>query len=191
MSIEDRVNRTCTYVAGDWTGDADAINQLMTWNKGNKWSLHFTDVHSLTQSYDGSLNCSIKSSLRKRMDISKKFVLIVGSKTKDLQSGACFKCVWYKAPKSVFEFASCTRGHLFVDNRSYIDFECALAKNDFDKKELDVVVLYNSMNVNPNWCPEPLRSIGTHAQMKKKVIDVNGFIHYDWDYESVRKALEG
>lgn len=78
MNIEDRVNRTCTYVAGDWTGDADAIDRLMEWNKGNKWSLHFTDVHSLTQSYDGSLNYSIKSSLRKRMDTSKKFVLIVG-----------------------------------------------------------------------------------------------------------------
>ena len=189
MSIQDSVNRTCTYVAGDWTGDADAINQLMTWNKGNKWSLHFTDVHSLTQSYDGSLNCSIKSSLRKRMDISKKFVLVVGSKTKDLQSGACYKCAWYKAPKSVFEFASCTRGHLFIDNRSYVDYECAIAKDDFNKKELDIVVLYNSVNVNLNLCPEALRDVGTHIPMKKRVVDFYGFTHYDWDYKSVKNAI--
>jgi len=56
--------RTKTYIAGDWDNDIDAINQLHKWNLGDKWSLHFVDVHSLTQSYDTSLYCSIKDSLR-------------------------------------------------------------------------------------------------------------------------------
>ena len=191
MSIADRERRTCTYVAGDWTGDADAIDQIMTWNNGNKWSLHFTDVHSLTQSYDGSLNCSIKSSLRTRMGISKKFVLVVGSKTSSLRSGACYQCAWYKSPKSIFEFASCGRNHLYIDNRSYVDFECDIAKNDFDQNKLDIVVLYNSVNVNKDLCPEPFKDIEKQFPMKKWIRDLQGNWHIVWDYDTVRKAIEG
>lgn len=60
--------RTKTYIAGDWTGDNYAIKKLYEWNKSNYWNLSFTDVHEITKSYDSSLNCSIKSSLKSRMD---------------------------------------------------------------------------------------------------------------------------
>lgn len=63
--------RTKTYIAGDWTGDKDAIDKLHQWNDSNYWSLSFTDAHDLTQSSDSSLNCSIKGSLKTRMDASK------------------------------------------------------------------------------------------------------------------------
>ena len=53
------VYRTRTYIAADWTGDKDAIDQLYKWNNGY-WSLSFTNAHDLMQSYDSSLNCSIK-----------------------------------------------------------------------------------------------------------------------------------
>ena len=32
MAITDRVYRTCTYIAGDWENDFDAVNQLKKWN---------------------------------------------------------------------------------------------------------------------------------------------------------------
>ncbi|MBQ9254215.1 MAG: molecular chaperone Tir [Bacteroidales bacterium] len=189
MSIQDRVYRTCTYIAGDWTGDSAAVDKLMEWNEGNKWGLHYTDVHKLTQSYDGSLNCNIKSSLRTRMSISKKFVLVVGSCTDSLRSGACHKCTWYKKP-NIYQFVgSCALGHSYIDNRSYVQYECDLAKKGYENDEIDIVVLYNSVNINRSLCPEKLRYVGTHAPMKKKTTDMWGYSHIEWDYASVKKAI--
>ena len=189
MSINDRAYRTCIYVAGDWTGDKAAVEKLMEWNEGNKWSLHFTDVHKLTQSYDGSLNCSIKSSLRTRMSKSKKFVLIVGCGTDSLRSGACYNCWWYRKPTIYQLVGTCGLGHSYIDNRSYVQYECDLAKKGYDDDDIEIVVLYNSVNVNRSLCPENLRRIGTHSAMKKKVTDVWGYSHIEWDYSSVKKAI--
>ena len=52
--------RTRTYIAGDWTNDKNAIDQLYKWNNSDYWGLDFVDVHQFHQSNDGSLNCSIK-----------------------------------------------------------------------------------------------------------------------------------
>lgn len=87
-------NRTKTYLAGDWTGDSNAIEAIHKWNESDHYGLHFTDVHSFTTSYDSSNYCSIKKSLRQRMKISKCFVLIVGSQTNTLTKGACFNCAF-------------------------------------------------------------------------------------------------
>lgn len=188
MAITDRVYRTATYLAGDWSGDKDAVTQMMTWNSGNKWGLHYTDVHCLTQSYDESLNCSIKASLRKRLNISKRFILIVGGNTDSLRSGACYNCYWYIKPSYAL-IGSCQLNHTFIDNRSYVQYECEMARKDHDDNLMDIVVLYNSVNVNRNLCPEPLRWVGTHAPMKKRLVDFLGNSHFEWDYESVKKAI--
>lgn len=68
--------RTKTYIAADWSGDIDAVEQLHKWNKSYYWSLSFSDAHDITQARDTSLNCSIKSSLRVRLEASKRFILI-------------------------------------------------------------------------------------------------------------------
>ena len=81
--------RTRTYIAGDWTNDKNAIDQLYKWNNSDYWGLDFVDVHQFHQSNDGSLNCSIKDSLRDRMDSCKTFVLVVGNKTNITTAGAC------------------------------------------------------------------------------------------------------
>ena len=75
------IYKTRTYIAGDWDNDKDAVDQLHKWNDSNHWSLSFTDAHDLTSSRDSSLNCTIKSSLKTRMNASKTFVLIVGNHT--------------------------------------------------------------------------------------------------------------
>ena len=188
MNIDERKYRTCTYIAGDWTGDKDAIEQIMTWNEGNKWSLHFTDVHKLAQSYDESNNCSIKASLRKRMNISKRFVLIVGNNTKNLRSGACYLCPRYLI-NTYANTVSCTRGGS-IDNRSYVDYECEMAKLDYYSGAIDIVVLYNSVNVDKSKCPEILSSIGCHIAMMHWTEDCFGCKHKNWDYDAVKKALD-
>lgn len=40
--------RTKTYIAGDWTGDRDLIDQIYKWNDSGRWTLSFTDAHALT-----------------------------------------------------------------------------------------------------------------------------------------------
>lgn len=65
------VYRTRTYIAADWDGDRDAVEQLHKWNDSNYWGLSFPDAHDLQQSRDSSLPCSIKSSLKREwMDLS-------------------------------------------------------------------------------------------------------------------------
>ena len=166
--------RTKTYIAGDWDGDRDAIDQLYKWRENNRLSLDFIDAHNLHQSRDTSLNCSIKASLRQRLDASKRFVLVVGNKTKDLRSGGCQLCSSYNRWNH-----ACARGH-HVDYRSYVEYECEKAKND----GLDIVVLYNSIFVNINKCPDCLRRFGKHVAMQ---CYRDGKCH--WDYNAVKDAL--
>lgn len=82
--------RTKTYIAGDWTGDSDAITQLYDWNEGDKWNFHFVDVHDNYNCYDSSMPCTIKDSLAERMRRSKVFVLVVGNETKTTRKGAAY-----------------------------------------------------------------------------------------------------
>ena len=42
------VYRTRTYIAADWTGDSNAVDQLHKWNDSNYWGISFTDAHELT-----------------------------------------------------------------------------------------------------------------------------------------------
>lgn len=110
--------RTRTYIAGDWDNDKDAVDQLHKWNDSNYWSLSFTDAHDLTSSRDSSLNCTIKASLKTRMDASKTFVLIVGDHTASVTAGGCQLCGSYNSYTK-----HCAKGYS-VDYRSFIKFEC-------------------------------------------------------------------
>jgi len=166
--------RTRTYIAAEWDGDKDAVEQLRKWNDGDKWSLSFTDAHELTQARDGSLNCTIKTSLSTRFAASKTFVLIVGSNTKTVTSGGCQHCGSYHSRTK-----SCARGYS-VDYRSYIEYECDKAIRD----NLKIVVLYNAATVNKSKCPEATKNVGTHVAMRyyeKR--------EYYWDYQAVKRSI--
>lgn len=168
------VYRTRTYIAADWSGDKDAVEQLHKWNNGY-WSLSFTDAHDLTQSSDSSLNCSIKTSLKTRMDASKTFVLIVGDKTDSVTAGSCRYCSSYNSWTS-----SCARGRS-IDYRSYIKYECDKAV----EAKIKIVILYNSTIVSRSKCPEAVRYKGTHVAMLYRKNN-NLF----WDYNAVKNALQ-
>lgn len=167
-------NRTKTYIAADWSGDKDAVDQLHKWNDSNYWDLSFVDAHDLTQARDESLNCSIKSSLGKRLDISKTFVLIVGNNTNTVRSGSCQYCGSYNSWTK-----SCARGY-YVDYRSYIEYECQKAVRD----GLKIVVLYNAATVNKSKCPDTIKAEGEHLAMCYYRDS-----QYYWDYQAVKKAL--
>lgn len=167
--------RTKTYLAAEWDGDKDAIEQLHKWKNSKYWSLTFTDAHDLTQARDSSLNCSIKSSLATRLDSSKTFVLIVGSNTKTARNGSCQYCSSYNSSTK-----SCARG-MSVDYRSYIEYECEKAIRD----NLKIVALYNAASVNKAKCPDVIKNVGTHKAM---CYYENG--QYYWDYQTVKAALD-
>lgn len=168
--------RTKTYIAGDWTGDKDAIEKIYQWNDSNYWSLSFINAHDLTQSKDSSLNCTIKRSLKIRMDASKTFVLIVGDKTNTVTAGGCQLCGSYNSWTS-----TCAKGYT-VDYRSYIRYECDKAA----EAGIKIVVLYNSTYVAKSKCPESVRNIGIHVAMVYKGTDGK----YYWNYNAVKKVLE-
>lgn len=168
--------RTKTYLAGDWTGDKNAIDQLHKWNESNYWNLHFVDVHDFMQSNDNSRACSIKKSLSERMDMCKTFVLVVGDKTNKLTRGSCYNCSYYDTYAAYLN--TCKAGNS-ISNKSFIQFECDKAYRD--KDYLKIVVLYNSRYVYRERCPEVIRDVGKHIPM----IDSNGY----WNYTDIRDAI--
>lgn len=166
--------RPYTYIAADWDGDHAAVEILQKWNKDFRKSLSFKDAHDLVQARDSSLNCSIKASLRARLDESHKFILIVGKNTKTVRSGSCQYC------NSLNSYAHyCAKGHS-TDYRSYIEFECEKAFRD----GLQIIVLYNSGSVDREKCPDIIKWAGKHSEMWSLR---DG--HWVWDYNKISTAI--
>ena len=171
------IYRTKTYIAGEWDGDSNLIEQLEEWNNNGRLALHYLPAHDLCSARDSSLNCSIKKSLRDRLDASKTFVLIVGFNTATATAGSCRYCANYSGYTH-----SCRKGYS-TDMRSYIEYECAYAANH----DMKIVVLYNYSSVRKDKCPASVRNLGKHLPAH----------HYDnsnkacWDYISIKCAIEG
>lgn len=162
--------RTKTYIAADWDHDKDAIDKLYQWKNSEFFSLDFVDAHEYTQARDTSLYCSIKRSLKERLDRSKTFVLIVGEYTNKVRAGSCQYCSFDNIYGNY-----CKKGY-YLSYKSYIEYECEEAV----KANMNIVVLYNSSWVNKNLCPEILRDKGYHLPMIK---------NFMWDYQSVKNVL--
>ncbi len=171
--------RTRTYLAGDWDGDRNLIQQIMDWKKSGYLTLDFTDAHELKQARDGSLNCTIKNSLSDRLNRSKTFVLIVGEKTNSVTSGSCQHCTDYRT-----FYQNCSRGYS-QDLRSYITYECEKAARDYKNNEMKIVVIYNYMSIRRDKCPEAVRNIGNHIVGIRR--DGNGNVKFD--YQSIKNAI--
>lgn len=168
--------RTKTYIAGDWTENKTEINQLYKWNESDYWGLSFHDAHEYKQARDESLNCSIKKSLKERMDISKTFVLIVGNDTKNLRAGSCPYCNSYNSWTK-----SCARGY-YMDNRSFIEYECDKAV----EAGIKIVVLYASTVTNRDKCPDNVKYKGTHIPMYYYQNN-----QYFWNYNEIKNTIMG
>lgn len=181
--------RTKTYIAGEWDGDNDAIGQLYKWNEGDKWRLHFRDAHNNKQCYDSSMPCTIKSSLRERMNESKIFVLIVGNNTSSTRKGSCayHNCA-NKQYINYYGQYTCTVTGKTYSTQSFIDYECQMAYDAYKKGEMKIVILYNAASINRSKCPDILKNIGIHKEMKSFSYVWNT---YRYDYAKVRNAIEG
>lgn len=181
--------RTRTYVAGEWDGDSDAISQLYSWNSGDRWSMHFVDAHKFKQCYDSSMPCTIKSNLSERMGRSKTFVLVVGNNTKSTRKGSCvYSNCSSKAYNYFMGLYTCRVAGKVYSTESFIDYECRLALNAWKNNEMKVVVLYNAASVDKSKCPDILKNIGNHIEMKSYSPIWQS---YRYDYQKVKSAIEG
>ena len=166
---------TYTYIAGDWTGDADLIDRLYETSRSSWWRIHFTDAHSLTQARDSSRACSIKRSLSERLSASKTFVLVVGDHTKFLTKGSCQYCEYYSG------YSHRCRYGISADTRSFIEYECEQAI----RRGLRIVVLYNSFRVDRGKCPQVLRNQGVHLAAYYIAADLSK----RFDYSAIAEAI--
>ena len=166
--------RTRTYIAADFDNENDvaAVERLRKWNDSDHWSLSFTDAHDLQTSRDSSLFCSIKASLKERMDHSMRFILIVGENTSTLTKGGCQYCSSYNS-----YLKHCAKGYA-VDYRSYIKYECEKAL----EAGIDIIVIYNSTTIDKSKCPYVLQSVGSHIPLYHYR---NG--SYYWNYQTIKK----
>lgn len=82
---------------------------------------------------------------------------------------------------------SCNVIGKYYSTTSFIDYECKLAFEAYKRGEMKIVVLYNAASVNKSKCPEILRSIGTHKEMKT-YSDL--WRKYKFDYSKVKEAIE-
>lgn len=165
--------RTRTYIAGDWDGDKDLIDKLYEWNEKDNLALSFSDAHSYTQARDSSLPCTIKSSLAERLNVSKTFLLVVGSNTTSVTKGSCQYC-------SSYDYGTCRRGHS-VSTKSFIQYECEKAAKD----NLNIIVVYNYANVDKTKCPEVLKYKGDHINGYYKGTDGKWY----WNYQDIKNAI--
>lgn len=179
--------RTKTYIAGEWDGDNDAIEQLYRWNEGNKWSFHFVDAHANRQCYDTSMPCTIKNSLCDRMNHSKVFILVVGNNTASARKGSCMYHI--SCPNKYYAggLYACSVAGKTYSTQSFIDYECQLAYQAYTRGEMKIVVLYNAASVDKSKCPELLRGIGFHREMKSYNCNYGRYV---FDYLKVRDAIE-
>ena len=115
-----------------------------------------------------ALICSIKASLRYRLDESHTFVLVVGKDTMTRRAGSCQYC---------FEANKCGN----QTHKSYIEYECDKAANDGS----EIIVLYNNTRIYRDRCPGVLRWKDTHVAMKTWN-SLYGLT--DWDYYAVKNA---
>ena len=77
--------RNKTYVAFDGDNDIHYYRLMCAWKQNDATSFSFFDAHDLNYARDTSLEESIKSQLRERLDNSKIFVLLIGEKTRYLR----------------------------------------------------------------------------------------------------------
>lgn len=153
--------RTKTYIAGDWEYDQNAINQLYKWKNSYYWSFDFIDAHEFKQARDSSLNCSIKRSLKERLNRSKTFVLVVGEHTKTVTAGSCHYCRSYN---SYLKY--CSRNSS-LEYRSFIQYE--------------YYYFYNSNYIYKSWCPDILKNEGYHVSMMKNNV---------WNYTEIKHLFD-
>jgi hypothetical protein len=88
MSTHTNIKRrTKTYIAFDGDTDLMSYRTIQGWSADPKYPFVLNDAHEINWARDDSLPESIINQLRKRLEVSKQLVLIVGSATNRNRKG--------------------------------------------------------------------------------------------------------
>ena len=75
---------TACYTCFDGDTDMHNYNLMKAWHKNGRFNFTFDNVHDLEQVHDSSTEETIKRSLRRRLNASDVFVVLIGQNTKNL-----------------------------------------------------------------------------------------------------------
>ncbi|WKL47613.1 TIR domain-containing protein [Flavobacterium pectinovorum] len=75
---------TACYTCFDGDTDMHYYNLMKAWHKNGKFNFTFDNVHDLEQVRDSSTEETIKRSLRRRLNASDVFVVLIGTSTRNL-----------------------------------------------------------------------------------------------------------
>lgn len=173
------------YISADYdtdSGDRDVVEELDKWGGDN---LHKVDFVDMAKVVSGSVSenedcriCDLKAEFNRQINASSAVIFVVGDKTASRTAGsACERCV-----KPQFE-CFCTpykqnttgskRCKVFytvdsdeledvgsINRYSYLYHEFKQA----EKKNKQIIVLYNSMKREPDWLPFYLKHYESAAQ---------------------------
>ena len=195
------------YISADYSkddGDRDVINELHVWGNDNKHKVDYVDtaeVVSGSVSDDADCRpCDLKREFNAQIYASSAAIFIVGDKTSKRTAGSSCKrisegercdCTPYKQNANGSGICK-IYGKTYtpgpdedvgpINEFSYLKHEFMQAK----KKNKTIIIVYNSLNKQPNWLPSYMKEYEHDAQPFWKK---NAAGEKIGDYQYIKKAL--
>lgn len=202
-------NSKRVYISADYSktdGDRDVIDKLHTWGSDNKHKTNFVDT---AQVVSGSVSndedcraCDLKAEFNAQIKASSAVIIVIGDKTSSRVGGSSCQ----RMSKSSAQSTSCTpykqnsngsktcKVSIFykcgpdaedigpINSYSYIEHEMREAQ----KRNKTIIVVYNSLNKQPEWLPSCLKGYKDDA---KPFWKKNALGQKVGDYEMIKQAL--
>lgn len=162
------------YISADYdknSGDRDVVDTLNNWGTDNKHKVDFVDMAKVVS---GSVSnnpdcriCELKKEFNSQINSSSAVIIVIGDKTASRTAGnSCYRnskkqsecyCTPYKENSKGSQPCKVSSTSTPEENAdvgninqySYLRHEFEQAK----KKGKTIIVVYNSLNKQPNWLP--------------------------------------
>ncbi|MCD8297521.1 MAG: TIR domain-containing protein, partial [Prevotella sp.] len=175
------------YISADYSednGDRDVVEVLTSWGNDNQHKVDFVDMAQVVSGSIAKDNpdcrfCDLKEEFNRQINASSTVVFIVGDKTASREAGRncpraindnwweC-RCTPYKQNangdklckiRSSFSIQQ-NGGVSYINRFSFLRHEFEQAK----KRNVQIIVFYNSLNKQPHWLPSYMKGYENVAQ---------------------------
>ena len=172
------------YISADYdvnSGDRNVVEELYKWDESQRHSLEFTDMAKVAKgsvANDSDCRiCDLKNEFNNQINKASVVIFVVGDKTASRISGsACNRVCRQQSECLCTPYKQNTNGQKLckVQNTvvvgpnddvgpinvfSYLKHEFKQA----EKKNKTIIVVYNSVNKQPNWLPDYLKPYENRA----------------------------
>lgn len=172
------------YISADYSpsnGDREVVDELHRWGNDNYHKVDYVDT---AQVVSGSISsdpdcrpCDLKAEFNAQINASSAVIFIIGDKTADrsagsscnrIREGQLCKCTPYKQNYNGQSYckiySTSTPGpdedYGNINCLSYLEHEFQQAK----KKGKTIIIVYNSLNKQPNWLPSYMKEYEDYAE---------------------------